>query len=116
MFAIALWDARKERLLLARDRLGEKPVYFRQRGDEVSFASEIRAIEEPGDAVDLQALRTFLTYQYIPAPRTILDGVSKLEAGEVAIFDAGGVTKRPVLDSPRTPGARPGDGRGGHGR
>ena len=94
MFAIALWDARKERLLLARDRLGEKPVYYRVDGDQVSFASEIRAVEGPGDAVDLAALRTYLTYQYIPAPRTILEGVSKLEAGEVATFDAGGVTKR----------------------
>ena len=57
MFAIALWDAEKERLLLARDRLGEKPVYFRHRGDLISFASEIHALEDRADTVDLQALR-----------------------------------------------------------
>ena len=94
MFAIALWDVRRERLLLARDRLGEKPLYFRLRGVDISFASEIRAIEEPGDRVNLEALRTFLTYQYIPAPQTILEGVTKLEAGEVATFDSSGATRR----------------------
>ena len=108
MFAIALWDSRKERLLLARDRLGEKPVYYRVQGDQVSFASEIRAVEGPGDAVDMAALRTYLTYQYIPAPRTILEGVAKLEAGEVATFDVGGVTKRrywTVHERPARPAA-----------
>jgi asparagine synthase (glutamine-hydrolysing) len=94
MFAIALWDLRRERLLLARDRLGEKPLYVRHLGDRVAFASEIAAVEEPGDAVDLAALNAFLTYQYIPAPRTILKGVTKLQAGEIATFEAGADARR----------------------
>jgi len=108
MFAIALWDARAGRLLLARDRLGEKPLYVREQGDRVVFASEIAAIEGAGDEIDLASLRAYLTYQYVPAPRTILKGVSKLEAGEVATYE-GGVAKRrrywTVHDRPARPPA-----------
>ena len=94
MFAIALWDGRRERLVLARDRLGEKPLYLRGSGQELTFASELGALRRPGDEIDPEALALYLTYQYIPAPRTILRGVTKLEPGEVAIFDATGLTRR----------------------
>ena len=94
MFAIALWDSRRNQLVLARDRLGEKPVYYRRDGRRLRFASELRALTEAGDTVDEDALALYLTYQYIPAPTTILRGVRKLEPGEVATFDGEGLKQR----------------------
>jgi asparagine synthase (glutamine-hydrolysing) len=91
MFAIAVWDVRARRLLLARDRLGEKPLYYRLEGHGLRFASEIGALEAPGDDVDPAALALYLTYQYIPAPVTILKGVRKLEPGQRLTFGADGL-------------------------
>ena len=69
MFAVAIWDARRERLLLARDRFGIKPLYYRDGGGELSFASELRAL--PRGEIDLDALEAFLAFNSIPAPLTI---------------------------------------------
>src|SRR5437868_3692488 len=69
MFAVALWDARRSRLLLARDRFGIKPLVYRHVGDELSFASELRAL--PRGEIDLDALEAFLAFNSIPAPLTI---------------------------------------------
>lgn len=93
MFAIALWDARGERLLLARDRLGEKPLYLRHDSGSLRFASELEPLLTAGDSLDLDALALYLTYQYIPAPRTICGGITKLVAGESAVFTDSGLSR-----------------------
>src|SRR6266550_8523199 len=69
MFAVALWDARRRRLVLARDRYGIKPLYYRHVGDELAFASELRAL--PRGEIDVDALEAFLAFNSIPAPLTI---------------------------------------------
>jgi asparagine synthase (glutamine-hydrolysing) len=92
MFAFALWDARKARLLAARDRLGEKPLYYCHAGGRLVFGSELKALLRdpavPRD-VDLEALDDYLAYGYVPAPRTIFAGVRKLRAGERLVFEGG---------------------------
>jgi len=88
MFALALWDRDRRRLILARDRMGEKPLYWRRdaRG-RVWFASEMKsllpALAEDGLALSPQAVNLFLTYQYVPEPETMLEGVQKLPAGHL---------------------------------
>jgi asparagine synthase (glutamine-hydrolysing) len=94
MFAIALWDRPRRRLLLARDRLGEKPLYYRRVGQGLRFSSELQQLVDEGDEVDDEALALYLTYQYIPAPSTILREIKKLEPGEVVEFDETGVARR----------------------
>ena len=92
MFAFALWDDRKERLVLARDRLGKKPLYYRQESDRLSFGSELKTLLQiPGAPreVDPQAIDLFLTYQYVPHPRTILKGYRKLPPAHYAIYEKG---------------------------
>src|SRR6185312_1961591 len=86
MFAIALWDARERRLLLARDPFGIKPLYWRVAGGVLSFASELKAlVRQPGFSgeVDLEALEAYLAFNSVPAPMSIYAGVRKLEAGHV---------------------------------
>ncbi len=81
MFAFAIWDARKRQLFCARDRLGQKPLYYSFKNGTFVFASSPAAILcYPGfqRRVDLQSLDLYLTYQYIPSPHCIFDGVSKL--------------------------------------
>ena len=77
-FAFALWDAGRERLLLARDRFGEKPLYLCEREGALYFTSEIRALlKMPGVAAlaDPGAVHDYLAYRYVPAPRTLISGV-----------------------------------------
>ena len=85
MFAFALWDREAQTLLLARDRIGKKPLYYYHGGaDRVAFASEIKSILElPGLARELEptALADYLKYLYIPAPKSIFKGIYKLPAG-----------------------------------
>lgn len=102
MFAFAVWDARRQRLLLARDRLGIKPLYFFEGPEGLVFASELKAVVgTPWVPVewDLEALDDFLTYEYVPTPRTIVQGVRKLPAATVRVYDAAGrVTTRRYWD------------------
>jgi len=94
MFAFALWDARRERLLLARDRLGVKPLYYWQRGDRVAFASELKSLLQLPDLpreVDPEALDLYLTYGYVPAPRSVFRGVRKLPPAHVLVLDRAGL-------------------------
>lgn len=89
MFAIALWDSRSNRLILARDRLGKKPLYFCQQYDRLLFASELKCFfEVPGfdPDIDPEAIDDYLTYQYVPHPKTIWKGVQKLKPGHFAEF------------------------------
>src|SRR5438105_9510702 len=90
MFAVALWDSRRSRLLLARDRFGIKPLVYRPDGDELRFASELRAL--PRGEIDLDALEAFLAFNSIPAPYSIFRDVRKLPAGHVLIWQKGAVT------------------------
>ncbi len=94
MFAIALWDRRERRLLLARDRFGIKPLYYEDTGGCVHFASELKALlRRPGFSreVDREALHAYLAFNSIPAPLTIYRAARKLPPGHVLECDPGGV-------------------------
>ena len=90
MFAVAIWDGRRRRLVLARDRYGIKPLYYRDVGGELRFASELRAL--PRGEIDLDALEAFLAFNSIPAPYSIFRDVRKLPAGDVLVWEDGEVS------------------------
>ena len=92
MFAFALWDEPRRRLLLVRDRLGIKPLYYCLTPHQLIFGSELKAVIAHPDVpreIDLVALDQFLTIEYIPGPRTIFEGVQKLQAGHRLILEEG---------------------------
>jgi asparagine synthase (glutamine-hydrolysing) len=92
-YAIALWDADRERLVLARDRAGVKPLYFYQQDGRFIFASEIKAIlEHPAVTADVneEALYHYLTFVTTPAPQTLFQGIKKLPAGHLLVIDRAG--------------------------
>jgi asparagine synthase (glutamine-hydrolysing) len=89
MFAAALWDARRRRLVLARDRFGIKPLYYGEGAGELAFASELRAL--PRGQIDLDALEAFLAFNSIPAPLTIFREARKLPAGHLLLWEDGRV-------------------------
>lgn len=92
MFSIGIWDARRSRLVLARDRIGQKPLYYAVVGDRLVFGSELKCLAAvPGvcTEIDPAAVDEFLTYQYVPHPGTIWKGVRKLPPGHFAIFEKG---------------------------
>jgi asparagine synthase (glutamine-hydrolysing) len=94
MFAIALWDARAERLLLARDRSGKKPLFYRRLPDGgLAFASELHALlrgfPEARVTPNLEAIDEYLTLQYVPSPLTAYREIHKLEAAHLAVVQAG---------------------------
>ena len=93
MFAFGLWDADARRLLLVRDRLGIKPLYYQVLADGIAFASELKALMVLGQPpVDRSAVRDFLFHGYIPAPKTIYEGISKLPAGHSLTWQDGRVS------------------------
>jgi asparagine synthase (glutamine-hydrolysing) len=97
MFAFAIWDARRRRLFLARDRLGKKPLYYWQGAGTLVFASEIKALlvhPGPGRDVDWPALHHYLAYGYTPAARSAFAGIRKLPPGHTATLDAGALAAR----------------------
>ena len=97
MFAFAIWDARRRRLFLARDRLGKKPLYYWRGGGALVFASEIKALlchPGPGRAVDWPALHHYLAYGYTPAGRSAFAGIMKLPPGHTATLDGDTFTAR----------------------
>ena len=82
MFAFAVWNQERRELFAARDRLGIKPLYYRVLADGIAFASELKALLVLGTpAIDRSAVRDFLFHGYIPAPKTIYQGIAKLPAG-----------------------------------
>jgi asparagine synthase (glutamine-hydrolysing) len=82
MFAFAVWNEERRELFAARDRLGIKPLYYRVLADGIAFASELKALLVLGTpAIDRSAVRDFLFHGYIPAPKTIYQGIAKLPAG-----------------------------------
>ncbi|HET8945730.1 MAG TPA: asparagine synthase (glutamine-hydrolyzing) [Candidatus Polarisedimenticolia bacterium] len=104
MFAFALWDRRRRRLVLARDRIGIKPLFYAQDRNGLVFASEIKALlQHPGvpREVDARALGDFLTFQYIPAPRTAFAAIRKLPAAHLLVAEEGRVAIRRYWSLPR---------------
>ena len=94
MFSVAIWDQRRKRLFLARDRMGKKPLYYCYQDGRLSFSSELFSLlRDPAIPKDLwdQALFEYLLYDFVPAPHTIFRHINKLPAGHMAIFDANGL-------------------------
>ena len=85
MFAVALWDAPRHRLVLARDRFGIKPLVYREDGGDLLFASELRAL--PRGEVDLDAVEAFLAFNSVPGPLTIFAGTRKLLPGHLLVHE-----------------------------
>ena len=99
MFAVAVWDARQRRVVLARDRFGIKPLYYRVAVDSLSFASELKALlRQPGFSreIDLDALEAFLAFNYVPAPFTIFAEVRKLPPGHLLVWNE--AEREPALE------------------
>jgi len=106
MFAFAIWDSRRRRLFLARDRLGIKPLFWAQLDGCFLFASELKGVlAHPAvpRRIDRVALDLYLTLMYVPAPRTIMDAVHKLPPGHWLILDAEGQAVRRYWQLPDPP-------------
>jgi len=98
MFALAVWDAARGQLLLARDRLGQKPLVYREEPGRLLFASELKSLLELEDVprqVDPHAIDAYLAYQYVPHPQTIFRGIHKLPPGHWAVYRDGKLSVRP---------------------
>jgi asparagine synthase (glutamine-hydrolysing) len=92
MFGLAIWDERKQRLIIARDPFGIKPIYYKIQDGKVLFGSEIRTILAAGTETaepDPTALSLFLRYRFTPSPYTVFKGIKKLAAGTMLIFEDG---------------------------
>lgn len=101
MFAIAIWDTRRKKLILARDRFGEKPLYYGVFDGKLIYGSEPKAIlAHPAvrPELDLDALRHYLSFDYVPAPMSIYKGISKLPAAHILIVEKGKVRTRRYWD------------------
>jgi asparagine synthase (glutamine-hydrolysing) len=97
MFALGIWDVSRRILILARDRLGQKPLVYRHDGKRLMFASELKALLALPESnvphrVDALALDHYLCYGYVPAPRTILEGTHKLPPAHYAVWHEGSLT------------------------
>src|SRR6266567_952586 len=107
MFAFAVWDHRRRQLLLARDRLGEKPLFYAYRpGRVLLFASELKSLLVDSDvrpSIDLAAVDTYLSLLYIPAPATIFNEIKKLPAGHYLTCTARSLEVREYWDVPLPP-------------
>src|SRR5258705_2281884 len=98
MFAFALWDSVRQRMLIARDRFGEKPLYWGVFDNKLLFASEPKVLlAHPSvkPSLNLQALRQYLASDYVPAPLSIYEGINKLPAAHKLILDDGSVSITP---------------------
>ena len=103
MFGLALWDANRERLVLARDRIGEKPLYLRHEPGRLLFASEMKAILQLEDVprrLNLAALGEYLALGYVPAPLCLLEGIEKLPPGHYLVAENGRAEIREYWDVP----------------
>ncbi|MFN2252287.1 MAG: asparagine synthase (glutamine-hydrolyzing) [Anaerolineae bacterium] len=110
MFALALWDEKSGRLLLARDRLGIKPLVYAEHEGELLFGSEIKALLRGGvkRELDAAALHDYLTFDYVPGTRSMFAGVRKLPAGHMIVVDRDGeVRPRPYWEFPPQPDTQP---------
>lgn len=101
MFAIAIWDQRKKTLLLARDRVGKKPLYYHYDGTRVVFGSEIKAIlQVPGISrdIDLDALSDYFSFLYVPAPKSIFKSIRKILPGHYLVVSPQGLRETEYWD------------------
>jgi asparagine synthase (glutamine-hydrolysing) len=101
MFAFALWDTKKRRLLLARDRVGKKPLAYCHIPGRLVFGSEIKSIlcdNTPGSTISREAIDQYLTFGYIAAPDTIYDHIKKLQPGHLLTYENDCVTTRRYWD------------------
>ena len=108
-FAVAVWDGCRRRAVVARDRLGVKPLYYAQAGDLLVFASELKSLLASGlisDELDYDAIDSFLTFGFFPGPATPLAAVSKLQPGHSVVVEPGGVRVEQYWAYP-TPDPRP---------
>lgn len=113
MFAFALWDSKRRRLLLARDRLGKKPIYYSMQNGQLYFCSELTPLigalpRKP--ELDLESIDLYLSLQYIPEPRTAYRGVFKLPAAHSLVWDGMSVQVRRYWDfkfEPKLAGSEP---------
>jgi asparagine synthase (glutamine-hydrolysing) len=103
MFAVAIWCNSRRRLVLARDRIGIKPLYLAERGEDLFFASELKGIlihPEIERRLSLEGLDSYLSMNYVPSPWTLVDGIEKLPPGHFVEWYNGRVTKRPYWRIP----------------
>jgi asparagine synthase (glutamine-hydrolysing) len=101
MFAIGLWDARKRRLLLARDRVGKKPLFYATLSNRIVFASELKSLlQVPGVSKDIEpeALVDYFSLLYVPAPKSIYRQVRKVRPASFVVFDSQGMCERSYWD------------------
>jgi asparagine synthase (glutamine-hydrolysing) len=101
MFAIALWDSRKRQLLLARDRVGKKPLFYASNGERTLFASELKALLAEGSVsrqIDSQALCDYFSFGYISAPKTVYEAVRKVQPGHYLVVSDAGVREQRYWD------------------
>lgn len=101
MFAITLWDEKEKKLILARDRLGKKPLYYSLFSQTLIFGSELKAIlvhPKVKKEIDFFSLAKYLNYEYIPSPQTIFKGIYKLGPGEFLVYQKGEVEKKKYWD------------------
>ncbi len=103
-FAIVVWDGVQRRAVLARDRLGVKPLYYARRGDLVAFASELKSLLASGliePELDYEAIGAYLQLGFMPGPRTPLAGVNKVMPGHSVVIDAAGVREECYWEFPK---------------
>jgi len=103
MFGLALWDVKRERLILGRDRIGEKPLYLRRDPGGLLFASELKAIlqvEGVPRRLNLAALQEYLALGYVPAPLTMLEGIEKVLPGHYLVIEKGRIEDHEYWDVP----------------
>jgi asparagine synthase (glutamine-hydrolysing) len=117
MFAFAIWDGGRQRLFMARDRFGEKPLFVIEDGPELFFASEIKALLQLPRArpdVNLSAVWDYLSYRYVPGPRTLFRGIRKLGPGTCATWERGRLLERRYWVAPDREASRPAPHPNGH--
>ena len=101
MFAFAIWDKEEETIFLARDRIGKKPLYYYRKDNDIVFASELKALLTIPDiprSVRIDAVYDFFAYQYVPDPKTIFEGIYKLEPGHYLEISADKFIKKQYWD------------------
>ncbi len=98
MFAFAIWDQRERELYLVRDRMGIKPLYYFEQGEELIFGSELKVLFEHGEVprrLDREGLTYYLSLNYVPQPYTLVEGVNKVRPGSYLRWKAGRITQEP---------------------
>src|SRR6184192_2137608 len=110
MFGVAIWDLQRKRLVVARDAMGIKLIYYRIAGGRFTFGSEIRAVlagEQSQPEIDPTALNLFLRFRYTPSPVTLFQGIRKLAPGTMLVLEGGKYREERWYDYTPIPFSRP---------